>query len=171
MTGVAWSAFGMSLSACLLHGALGLRRPFRRTNLAFAGLMAALAGIAAAVGLIAEPVYGGWSHLIEYAIAALSLSMSFGLASEFRAKDQELEAALARAREHAAHLTGLVADSRRLRDKLNTPLQTLEVGLALRALASPGDAETIARLRRAVARVSELSRAVERATALESADS
>lgn len=37
-----WTAFGMTLGATLLHGALGLRRPLDRTYLSFACIMAAL---------------------------------------------------------------------------------------------------------------------------------
>lgn len=43
MTSLLWAAFGMTIGAALLHGALGLRSPLDRTYLSFACLMAALA--------------------------------------------------------------------------------------------------------------------------------
>lgn len=43
MTPFLWAALGMSVGAAVLHGALGIRRPIRRTYLSFAGMMAMLA--------------------------------------------------------------------------------------------------------------------------------
>jgi hypothetical protein len=51
-----------------------------------------------------------------------------------------------------------------VRDKLNTPLQTLELGLATRSAQKPGDDQVLADLRAAVTYLTLLGRAVEHTT-------
>src|SRR5690606_1025830 len=89
------------------------------------------------------------------------LLMSIQLAIDFRVTEQQLQVTLHRAEQHAAELANIVDATLRVRDKLNTPLQTLELGLAMREAESSDDVQTLSRLRRAVVELADLGRLVE----------
>jgi hypothetical protein len=103
-------------------------------------------------------------ELTEASAIVLSLSMSFQLATEFRLSEQRLRPTLHRVEVHTAELAATVGASLVVRDKLNTPLQTLQLGLAMLPERTPHDRMQIAELRHALARIIELERAVEAAT-------
>jgi uncharacterized coiled-coil protein SlyX len=93
--------------------------------------------------------------------------MSVQLAIDFRVSGQRLQATLTTAEQHAAELTKMVAASLSVRDKLNTPLQTLELSLATRTARTTEQEQTLAELHRAVTEIVKLGRAVERTTSQE----
>lgn len=100
-------------------------------------------------------------ELTEASATALSLTMSFQLATEFRTSEQRLRPTLRRVERRTTELAATVGASLVVRDKLNTPLQTLELGLAMLPEHTPKDRKQVAALERALARIIELGRAVE----------
>ncbi len=113
------------------------------------------------VDVVRDMVGGSWPYVAEFGLVTWGLVMSVQLAIDFRVTEQRLQIALSRAEEHAAELAKLVEASLLVRDKLNTPLQTLELGLALRSPSKPDDERTLADLRRAVVELTVLGRMVE----------
>jgi hypothetical protein len=120
--------------------------------------------VATLLDLAHDFMSGLWPYPSTYASLSLSVVMSVQLAVDFRLKDRELTTTLERSEEHAAKLAHMLQTSLELRDKLNTPLQTLEMGLALRARRSPGDAAIVTPLLQQVSRLIKLSRAIRRAS-------
>lgn len=113
------------------------------------------------VDVVRDAVGATWPYVAEFGLVTWGLVMSVQLAIDFRVTEQRLQAALSRAEEHAAELAKLVEASLLVRDKLNTPLQTLELGLALRSAGKLDDEKTLADLRRAVVELTALGRMVE----------
>ena len=116
------------------------------------------------IDLLREMVGGTWPYVAEFGAVAWGLIMSVQLAIDFRMSEQRLQDTLHKAEQHAAELTRTVEATLRVRDKLNTPLQTLELGLALREPHKAEDASTLTELRRAVEELTRLGRAVEQTT-------
>jgi hypothetical protein len=100
-------------------------------------------------------------ELTEASATALALSMSFQLATEFRVSEQRLRPTLHGVERRTTELAAAVGASLVVRDKLNTPLQTLELGLAMLPQHTSNDRNQLAALERALARIIELGRAVE----------
>jgi hypothetical protein len=123
------------------------------------------------VDVVRDAVGASWPYVAEFGLVTWGLVMSVQLAIDFRATEQRLEAALFRAEQHAAELAKLVDASLLVRDKLNTPLQTLELGLALRRPEAPDHERTLADLRRAVVELTALGRMVEQKASQELAAS
>lgn len=114
-----------------------------------------------AVDLVREAIGATWPYLGEFGVVAWGAIMSVQLAIDFRIAEQRLNATLRRVERDRAELRAMVDTTLHVRDKLNTPLQTLELGLAVRAANTPRDVVTLANLRRAVTELTELGRAIE----------
>ena len=114
------------------------------------------------VDVIREAVGGTWPYSDEFGFVTWSLIMSVQLAIDYRMGTQRLRATLASAEKHATELARTAEAALHVRDKLNTPLQTLELTLAVREPRTWEDQETLTELRDAVTEISELSLAVER---------
>lgn len=114
------------------------------------------------VDIIREALGSTWPYSDEFGFMSWGLIMSVQLAIDYRIARQRLRAALTTSEQHAAELARTAEAALHVRDKLNTPLQTLELSLSVRAPKSSGDQLTLIELRDAVTQISELSRAVER---------
>jgi hypothetical protein len=92
----------------------------------------------------------GWGlpYLGGFGLVAFSLLLSMELVLDFRESERRLNERIA-----AVHA---------LRDQLNTPLQTLRFGLETLPARSPEDHRRVDRLRRAVTRLSHVSRDLRR---------
>lgn len=114
------------------------------------------------VDVFREAVGGTWPYSDELGFVVWSLIMSVQLAIDYRISSQQLRATLSAAERHATELARTAEAALHVRDKLNTPLQTLELTLATREPHTEEDQETLDELRGAVTEISSLSRAVER---------
>jgi hypothetical protein len=113
------------------------------------------------VDVIRDVVGGAWPYISDFGLVTWGLIMSVQLAIDYRIAMQRLRATLTKSEQHAAELARTAEAALHVRDKLNTPLQTLELSLAVRTPRTPQDEQTLVELRGAVTRISELSRAVE----------
>jgi len=93
-------------------------------------------------------VQGGWPYTSEFGAAMWGIFVSLELARDVRRQETQLNDAMRSA---------LV-----VRDQLNTPLQTLTLGLNLVEGNTQEQKETIERLKRAVARLTELGQSLRR---------
>jgi hypothetical protein len=91
-------------------------------------------------GIFAE----GWPYLGGFGLVVLALVLSAQLAAEFRDSEQRL--------------ADMVAAALVLSDRLNTPLQTLELGLEALSTQSVDERLRVLRLKRAVAKLAEVGR-------------
>jgi hypothetical protein len=105
-----------------------------------------------------------WPYSDEFGFVAWSLFMSVQLGIDYRMGAQRLRTTLAAAEQRTNELARAAEAALHVRDKLNTPLQTLELTLAVREPRAVEDEDTLDELRRAVTQISELSLAVERTT-------
>jgi hypothetical protein len=117
------------------------------------------------VDIIRDAVGGTWPYVNEFGLVTWALIMSVQLAIDYRIARQRLHATLTTSEQHATELARTADAALQVLDKLNTPLQTLELSLAVRTPRTSEDEQTLVELRGAVTRISELSRAVERTTA------
>jgi hypothetical protein len=160
------ASFGACLTACLLQLTLGLRRPIARRKLAYAAMTLVFAGYLFAnldVFITVGSERVGVVRLAPaLAIGALSLLTSVASASDFRARELALEKTAAHLEQHAARLERVLDMAANVRDKLNTPLQTFEIGLALHAAGTHEERRRVADLQRAVAELTELGRLLQR---------
>jgi hypothetical protein len=85
-----------------------------------------------------------WPYLGGFGIVVLALVLSAQLAADFRASEKRL--------------SDMVAAALVLSDLLNTPLQTLEVGLETLNVESDDERARVLRLKRAVARLADVGR-------------
>jgi hypothetical protein len=116
------------------------------------------------VDVVRDKIGGSWPYVAEFGLATWGLIMSIQLAIDFRVTQRSLRETLRRGEQHAAELARLIDATLLVRDKLNTPLQTLELGLAMRAPTRPEETQTLAELRKAVVELARLGRAVEHTT-------
>jgi hypothetical protein len=114
--------------------------------------------------VVRDAMSGSWPYVAEFGLVSWGIIMSVQLAIEFRGSEQRLHATLRRSAQHATELAAMIQTSLDVRDKLNTPLQTLELGLGLCASRGTQDGEAIARLQCAVVELTHLARAVEQTT-------
>jgi hypothetical protein len=113
------------------------------------------------VDLIHDAVGGTWPYVAEFGLVAWGLIMAVQLALDYRTTEVRLIDTLHDLEQHTAELSSMVDAAVVVRDKLNTPLQTLELGLALYT-GSPQHVTTLAELRDAVDELAALGRDVER---------
>lgn len=123
-------------------GAYQIFRLQPRKKLVFLALL--ITQIALALDLTRDVVGGDWPYSIEFATVLLALLMSLELAIDFRRKENYL----ARALDSTLHI----------RDQLNTPLQTLTLGLELLPARTPEEESLVNRLRVSVERLATLGR-------------
>ena len=140
-----------------------VRRGERRRGLILA-ISLAIVILQHLVDIIREAVGGTWPYSDEFGWVTWGLIMSVQLAIDYRTGRQRLRATLTTSEQHAAELARAAEAALLVRDKLNTPLQTLELTLAVRAPRTSEDQQTLAELREAVTQISESSLAVERTT-------
>lgn len=130
----------------------------RGATLAFALVVVVAQHVA---DVVRDAVGGSWPYLAEFGLVTWGLIMSIQLAIDFRANHLRLHATLNRVEQHAESLARLVEASLFVRDKLNTPLQTLEFGLTMCTPSGPEEEEALAELRREVTELTQFGRAVE----------
>lgn len=137
-----------------------IRRGERREG---ATLVAALvvAVLLHVVDVARDAVGGSWPYVLEFGLVVWALIMSIELAIDFRVDQGRLHEALAQTERGASELARTVETSLQVRDRLNTPLQTLELGLAMWAARGPEAEHDLADMRRSVVQVAELGHAVE----------
>ena len=128
------------------------------------GIALTLAIVPHVIDVIRDAVGGAWPNVAEFGLVLWGLIMSVQLAIDFRISERRLYAVLTTAEQHADELARLVDATLLVRDKLNTPLQTLELSLATCTPGRPDDEQTLADLRAAVTYLTLLSRAVEQTT-------
>lgn len=116
------------------------------------------------VDVVHDAVGGQWPYLAEFGLVTWGLIMSLQLAIDFHVSQQRLQATLSQAEHHTAELARTVEASLLARDRLNTPLQTLELGLAMCTARSREEDEELADLRCVVMKLAQLGRTVEQAT-------
>jgi hypothetical protein len=131
---------------------------------AMLALALTLAVVPHVVDVIRDAVGGTWPDVAEFGLVTWGLIMSVQLAIDYRISEQRLTATLASVERHAAELSRMVEATLRVRDLLNTPLQTLELALATRTAKRPAEERTLADLRGAVTQLTMLGRAVEHMT-------
>jgi hypothetical protein len=156
--------FVLTFSCALVQVRRGERR--RGSMLAISLLVVILFD---GVDVVHDAVGGTWPYVGELGVVAWGLIMSVQLAIDYRIGMQRLRATLATSERHATELARIAEAALHVRDKLNTPLQTLELTLAVRTPRTPEDQQTLVELRDAVTEISELSRTVERTTDIPSA--
>lgn len=140
-----------------------IRRGERRRGLVLA-LSLVIVIVQHVVDIVREASGATWPYSDEFGFVAWSVFMSVQLAIEYRSSAQHLRATLAAAEQHATELARTAEAALHVRDKLNTPLQTLEMTLAVREPRASDDQHTLAELRDAVSLITQLSLAVERTT-------
>ena len=115
------------------------------------------------VDVFRDAVAGSWPYVAEFGVVTWALIMSIQLSLDFGINRQRLRATLTRAEQDAAQLSATVRASLLVRDRLNTPLQTLELSLAMCPENRAEDSATLADLRGLVVEIAQLGRAVEAA--------
>lgn len=158
------SGFVLAVFVLVFRCAVLLYRSGARQRGAMLAFSIVVVLIPHAIDLVREAVGGTWLYIAEFGVVAWGLTMSIQLAIDFRNSELRLQKTLAKAELHAAELTRTVEATLKVRDTINTPLQTLELGLALRAARTPEDEATLDELRRAVTELTRLGRAVEQTT-------
>lgn len=138
-----------------------IRRGERRRGLILA-ISLAIVIIQHLVDILREAFGSPWPYSDEFGFILWSVVMSVQLAIDHRTARQRLRVMLTTSERHAAALARTAEAALHVRDKLNTPLQTLELSLAVRTPRSSEDLHTLVELRDAVTQISELSLAVER---------
>jgi hypothetical protein len=113
--------------------------------------------------VVRDALDGSWPYVAEFGLVTWGLIMSIQLAIDFRNNQTHLQATLRRAKEHAADLARMVDASLLVRDKLNTPLQILELDVAMCTPTGRDDEETLADIRRVITELTTLGRSVEQA--------
>jgi hypothetical protein len=159
----AYMGYVLSVFALTLICAFRLVRRERRRGVILASSLV-IALMHYLVDIIRDQLGATWPYVAEFGLVTWGLIMSVQLAVDYRVSEQRLRATLAAAEHHANELARMVDETIRVRDKLNTPLQTLELSLGAAPLTSDDD-ETLAALRGAVRRITELGRAIELTTA------
>jgi len=154
----------LTFAAGVVLGIQLYRRGERRRGL-FLSAVTAPVVIGVGLDLVRDLMGGTWLDLSELGAVSLSLVMSIQLGLDFRADDRKLAATLAGVAQRTAELSAMVEAALEVRDRLNTPLQNLELGLAMRAEDAPAERATLAPMQAAVVELAELGRAVERSLA------
>lgn len=116
------------------------------------------------VDVIRDAVGGTWPYVNEFGLVTWGLIMSVQLAIDYRIATQRLRTTLIHSQRAESELARTAEAALHVRDKLNTPLQTLELSLAVRTPRISEDRQTLVELRDAVTQISEFSREVERTT-------
>jgi hypothetical protein len=114
------------------------------------------------VDVVREAFGATWPYSDVFGFVIWSLIMSVQLAIDYRIGAQRLRATLAAMEQRTTELARTAEAALHVRDKLNTPLQTLELTLAVREPRAAEDLDTLGELRDAVTQILELSLAVER---------
>lgn len=91
-----------------------------------------------------DVVKGTWPYLGEFGAVFFAVLMSLELAIDYRSKE--------------SHLARALATTIKIRDQLNTPLQTLTLGLDLIAADTPDQQHLVERLKNSVNRLESLGR-------------
>ncbi len=114
----------------------------REKKLILAALLIGLASLSS--DFVHDLVSGTWPYTGEFSAALFAFLMSLELALDFRTKEN--------------HLARALDSTIKIRDQLNTPLQTLALGLDLIAVELPEKQSLIERLRNSVTRLEGLGR-------------
>lgn len=115
------------------------------------------------VDVVRDTVGGSWPYVLEFGLATWGVIMSIELAIDFGIRRSRLSEALANIERGAGDLARSIETSLHVRDQLNTPLQTLELGLQMWTARGAESEQTLADMARWVAELTKLGRAVEKA--------
>jgi hypothetical protein len=163
------SAYVVCVFALMITCALAQLRRGERRRGSMLAIALVVVIISQVVDAIRDSVGGTWPYVSEFGLLTWGLIMSVQLAIDYRIAQQRLRATLTTSEQHATELARITEAALHVRDKLNTPLQTLELTLAVRTPRTSEDRQTLVELRDAVTQISDLSRAVEQTTAHPSA--
>jgi hypothetical protein len=142
--GLAWQAFNLlTVAWAMVAGLRLMRRGGQRRGIALV-LGGALVLTTVALDIVRDVLAKTWPYLGGLGFAGMALLLSARLASEYRENQQQL-----------AQMVGAAI---RLRDQLNTPLQTLRFGLETMPAPTTSERTRIGRLQRAVTRLTALGR-------------
>ncbi len=148
--GLVWQTFNVATIVwAILAGASTMRRGWRQRGLAvIAGSSCLLLTV---VFDLIRDLLGrtSWPYLGGFGIVGLALVLSAQLAAEYRDNERRL--------------ARMVATAIRLRDQLNTPLQTLRFGLGLIPDGDDAQRERVHRMQRAVTRLAQVGHDLDRA--------
>jgi hypothetical protein len=158
----AHSVYVLALFALALASAVSIARRGDRSRGKVLAVSFGMVIIAHIVDLVRDVSGGTWPYVAEFGVAAWGLIMSVRLASEYKRMQRLLAATLVEVEQRTAELAKLVDAALHVRDRLNTPLQTLELGLTLRTPKSPRETPALDAMRAAVVELAQLGRAVER---------
>ncbi|NVB80541.1 MAG: hypothetical protein HOV81_19260 [Kofleriaceae bacterium] len=114
------------------------------------------------VDVVREAVGGSWLYIGGFGLVAWGIVMTVQLAMSYREVEDGLLAALARLEAQKAEMTDAIAVSVRVRDRLNTPLQTLELGLSMQ----PDQDAIVEELRHEIHHLTTLGRCIESTAAV-----
>lgn len=158
------AVYVLGLFVLVLRCAIVLYRRGARQRGAILAFSLVIVLVFHAIDIAREVAGGTWPYVAEFGVVGWGLIMSVQLAIDYRNSEQRLQETLTKAELHAAELARTVEATLQVRDTINTPLQTLELGLALRTPRKPEEAATLDDLRRAVTELARLGRAVEQTT-------
>lgn len=113
------------------------------------------------VDIVGESIGGSWLHVGGFGLVAWGIVMTIQLAVSYREVEDDLVAALARLEAQNAQLSDAIEVSLCVRDRLNTPLQTLELGLAMQPADVAEEGAIIDDLRHELHHLTALGRCIE----------
>jgi hypothetical protein len=150
--GIAWQVFN---ALSVLWGVALGRQVFGRGERRRGGILilgGSLLLLTVLLDILRNHFGWGLPYLGGFGLVGFSLLLSVELVIDFRESERRL--------------TEWIAATVVLRDQLNTPLQTLQFGLESFPAPAPEDHHRLDRLQRAVTRLSEISRGLQRRTRL-----
>jgi hypothetical protein len=113
------------------------------------------------VDVVRESLGGSWLYVGGFGLVAWGIVMTIQLAMSYREVEDGLLAALARLEAQNAQLSDAIEVSVCVRDRLNTPLQTLELGLAMQPAEVPEEGAIVDELRHEIHHLTLLGRSIE----------
>lgn len=117
--------------------------------------------------VLREALGGSWPYVSGFGLTSWGIVMTIQLAMSYREVEDGLLAALARIEAQTEELTDAIAVSVRVRDRLNTPLQTLELGLAMQPGEDPQEDAIVDELRHELHHLTALGRSIESTASVE----
>lgn len=110
--------------------------------------------------VVRDEIGASWPYVAEFGLVSWGVIMTIQLAIDYREVEDGLRSALARVEEQTAELTDAIDLTVHVRDRLNTPLQTLELGLAIQPAERGEERAIVDDLRGAVRKLTALGRRV-----------
>jgi hypothetical protein len=155
------TGYVLSVYAMMFGCAGALIRRGERQRGGMLALALTLAIVPHVIDVIRDATGRTWPDVAELGLVMWGLIMSVQLGIDYRRSEQRLQATLETVEQRAVELASMVEATLRVRDKLNTPLQTLELGLTSRQVDRPHELPALVSLRAAVTQLTLLGRMVE----------